>query len=309
MKFAILGSGAVGGYYGARLARAGNDVTFVARGAHLAAMRERGLEIRSQLGDFVIKAQVADDTSRVAPVDVVLVSVKAYDNPTAIPLIEPLLGPSTSVLTVQNGVDSVSDVAAIAGDARTLGGATYIATALESPGVIVQTGTHRRIVFGEVFGGLSRVTDRVSRLQNVMAGADIQAEAVPDARVPIWEKFIFLATLAGFTGAARLPIGPVWADPFTRARFLEAAREIETIARAEGIAVAPDVVDRIAPYVEGIPGSMRSSLLIDLSQGKRIEVEALQGSVVRRGKKLGIPTPIMSTLYAVLKPHANGGAA
>jgi 2-dehydropantoate 2-reductase len=172
--------------------------------------------------------------------------------------------------------------------------------------VIVQTGTHRRIVFGEVFGDLTTVTDRVSRIQAAMVEADIHAEAVADARVPIWEKFIFLATLAGFTGAARLPVGPVWADPFTRARFLDGAREIEKIARAEGIPVAADVVDRIGPYVEAIPGSMRSSLLIDLSQGKRIEVEALQGSVVRRGMKLGIPTPIIATLYAVLKLHANG---
>jgi 2-dehydropantoate 2-reductase len=306
MKFAILGSGAVGGFYGARLARAGHEVTFIARGAHLAGIRERGLQIRSPLGDVVTRVRAEDDTSRVGPVDVVIVSVKAYDNATAIPMIAPLLGSGTSVLTVQNGVDSVLEVAAVAGEARTLGGATYIATALESPGVIVQTGTHRRIVFGEVFGDLSKVSGRVSRIQAAMAEADIQAEAVADGRIPIWEKFIFLATLAGFTGAARLPVGPVWADAFTRARFLDAAREIEKIARAEGVPVASDVVDRIRPYVEGIPGSMRSSLLIDLSQGKRIEVEALQGSVVRRGMKLGIPTPIIATLYAVLKPHAQG---
>jgi 2-dehydropantoate 2-reductase len=306
MKFVILGSGAVGGYYGARLARAGHDVTFIARGAHLAAMRERGLEIRSPLGDFVVKVRAEENTSRVGAVDVVLVAVKAYDNATALPLLTPMLGDATVVLTVQNGVDSVAEVAAVAGEQLTLGGTTYIATALETPGVIVQTGSHRRIVFGEVFGDLSKVTERVARIQAVMADADIQAEAVADGRVPIWEKFIFLATLAGFTGAARLPIGPVWAHPFTRARFLDGAREIEKVARAEGIPVAPDVVDRIGPYVESIPGSMRSSLLIDLSQGKRIEVEALQGSVVRRGTVLGIPTPIIATLYAVLKPHANG---
>jgi 2-dehydropantoate 2-reductase len=308
MKFAILGSGAVGGYYGARLARAGHDVTFIARGAHLAAIRERGLQIRSPLGDFVANARAEEDTSRVGPVDVVLVSVKAYDNATALPMLAPLLGSATAVLTIQNGIDSVFDVAAVAGETRTLGGTTYIATALECPGIIVQTGTHRRIVFGEVFGNVSSVSDRVTRIQAAMIESDIQAEAVPDARIPIWEKFIFLATLAGFTGAARLPVGPVWADPFTRARFLDGAREIEQIARAEGIPVAADVVERIGPYVEGIPGSMRSSLLIDLSHGKRIEVEALQGSVVRRGIRLGIATPIMATLYAVLKPHANGGA-
>jgi 2-dehydropantoate 2-reductase len=308
MTFAILGSGAVGGYYGARLARAGHDVTFIARGAHLAAIRERGLQIKSPLGDFVVHAAAEDDPARVGPVDVVIVAIKAYDNAAALPMIARMLGDDTVVLTIQNGVDSARDVAAVAGEARTLGGTTYIATALESPGLIVQTGTHRRIVFGETFGSLPRVSDRVQRIQQALAGADIQAEAVGDGRVPVWEKFIFLAPLAGFTGAARLSIGPVWADPVTRERFLDACREIERVARAEGVPVAADVVDRIPAYVQSIPGSMRSSLLIDLLQGKRIEVEALQGAVVRRGEQVGVPTPIMSTLYAVLKPHAGGTA-
>jgi 2-dehydropantoate 2-reductase len=306
MKIAILGSGAVGGYYGARLARAGHDVTFIARGAHLEAIRQHGLAIRSPLGDFTAQAGAESDTARVGAVDLVLVSVKAYDNATALPMITPMLGRHTMVLTVQNGVDSADEVAAVAGQDRTLGGTTYIATALESPGLIVQTGTHRRVVFGEVFGDLPRETDRVRQVRDAMAAADIQAESVPDGRVPIWEKFIFLAALAGFTGAARLPIGPVWADPVTRAQFLEGCREIERVARAEGVPVAPDVVDRIPAYVESIPGTMRSSLLIDLSQGKRIEVEALQGSVTRRGARCGVPTPIMKTLYAVLRPHSGG---
>jgi 2-dehydropantoate 2-reductase len=305
MQIAVLGSGAVGGYYGAKLARAGHDVTFIARGAHLTAIRERGLEIKSQaLGDFTVNARAEQDTSKVGPVQLVLVAVKAYDNATALPLLTPMLGPETAVLTVQNGVDSPNEVAAVAGEERTLGGTTYIATALEAPGVIVQTGTHRRIVFGEAFGDLPRVSDRVSRIHEAFTGADIQSVAVGDGRVPIWEKFVFLASLAGFTGAARLPIGPVWGDPFTRAQFLAASREIEALARAEGVPVAADVVDRMIPYIDGIPGSMRSSLLIDLQQGKRIEVEALQGAVVRRAQKLGVPTPIVSTLYAVLKLHA-----
>jgi 2-dehydropantoate 2-reductase len=307
MRVAILGSGAVGGYYGATLARAGHDVTFIARGAHLAAIRERGLQIRSaELGDFVAHGRAEQDTTKIGPVDFVLVAVKAYDNATALPLLKPMLGTDTSVLTVQNGVDSPTEVAAVAGEERTLGGTTYIATALEAPGVIVQTGTHRRVVFGEAFGGLPRVTDRVNRLHDAFAAADIQSFPVGDGRVPIWEKFVFLAALAGFTGASRLPIGPVWGDPFTRDRFLAGSREIEALARAEGVPVAADVVDRMIPYLDSIPGTMRSSLLIDLQQGKRIEVEALQGAVVRRAAKLGVPTPIMSTLYAVLKLHAAG---
>jgi 2-dehydropantoate 2-reductase len=307
MRIGILGSGAVGGYYGATLARAGHDVTFIARGAHLAAIRERGLQIRSaELGDFVAHGRAEQNTAKVGPVDFVLVAVKAYDNATALPLLTSMLGNETTVLTVQNGVDSPAEVAAVAGEGRTLGGTTYIATALEAPGVIVQTGSHRRVVFGEAFGGLPRVTDRVNRLHDAFAAADIQSFPVGDGRVPIWEKFVFLAALAGFTGASRLPIGPVWSDPFTRAQFLAGSREIEALARAEGVPVAADVVDRMIPYLDSIPGTMRSSLLIDLQQGKRIEVEALQGAVVRRAAKLGVPTPIMSTLYAVLKLHAAG---
>lgn len=305
MKVAILGSGAVGGYYGARLVRAGHDVTFIARGAHLAAMRERGLSIKSPaLYDVTIPVHAEEQTTRVGLVDLVLVATKTYDNQTALPLLRPLLGSDTIVLTVQNGVDSTTDVAAVAGEDRTLGGATYIATALETPGVIVQTGTHRRIQFGEVFGELPRLSGRVTMLRDALAEADIEVDAFSDGRVPIWEKFVFLAAMAGFTGAARLPIGPIWSDPVVRAQFLAGCREIEAVARAEGVAVAPDVVDRITPYVEKIPGTMRSSLLIDLQNQKRTEVEALQGSVVRRGARLGIPTPIMATLYAVLKLHA-----
>jgi 2-dehydropantoate 2-reductase len=306
VRFAILGSGAVGGYYGARLARAGHDVTFIARGAHLDALRRRGLEIRSPaLGGFTVHAPAEEDTARVGPVDVVIVAVKTYDNATALPALRPMLGAGTVVLTLQNGVDSVGEVAAHAGEAAVLGGTTYIATALAAPGVVEQTGTHRRIVFGEVHGELPRVTARVRALEGALAGADIQAEAVGDGRIPIWEKFIFLVTLAGFTGASRLPIGPLWEDGYCRERFLEGCREIEALARAEGIQVAPDVIERIAEYVAGIPGSMRSSLLIDLSTGKRTEVEALQGSVVRRAARAGVDVPTTAALYAVLKPWAS----
>jgi 2-dehydropantoate 2-reductase len=170
--------------------------------------------------------------------------------------------------------------------------------------VIEQTGTHRRIVIGEVFGALPRLTGRVQAIQQALAGADIQAEAVGDGRIPIWEKFIFLVSLAGFTGAARLPIGAIWEDRVCRAQFLEGCREVERLARAEGVPVAGDIIERIGEYVGSIPGSMRSSLLIDLSQGKRTEVEALHGAVVRRSRQAGLPAPIMSTLYAVLKPWA-----
>lgn len=309
MQFAIFGSGAVGGYYGAKLARAGVPVTFIARGAHLQAIRERGLTVRSPLGDFTVRARAEEDPARVGPVDVVLYAVKTYDNPTALPRLAPLVGRETTVLTLQNGVDSADALAAAVGEHAVVAGATYIATALAAPGVIEQTGTHQRIVFGEVFGERTRVSARVDRLARTLAAAGIDVEAVADARGPIWEKFIYLAPFAAFTGAARLPIGPLWRDPETRTLFIEAMHEVERLARAEGIAVGADVCERIIQYMNALPPSTRSSLLIDLTLGKRIEVEALQGAVVRRGRARGVLTPIMAALYAVLKPYADGAPA
>jgi 2-dehydropantoate 2-reductase len=306
MHFAVVGSGAVGGYYGAKLARAGQRVTFIARGAHLEAIREHGLEVRSVLGDFTVHAEAESDTSRVGPVDVVLLAVKTYDNATALPMLRPLVGEHTMVLTLQNGVDSPDDVATAIGARHVVAGPTYIATALSRPGRIEQTGTHRRIVFGEIFGNPPRLSDRVLQLRDALAGADIQAEAVPDARPPLWQKFIYLAPFAGFTGAARLPFGPLWRDEFIRGQFRAAFREVEAVARAEGIDLPSDLDARLQAYTDALPPSTRSSLLIDLAQGKRIEVEALQGSVVRRGSSLGVPTPVMAALYAALKPHVDG---
>jgi 2-dehydropantoate 2-reductase len=307
MRFAILGSGAVGGYFGAKLANAGQDVTFIARGAHLDAIRSKGLAVQSaKLGDFIARAAAESDTARIGPVDVAIVSVKAYDNATALPMLTPLIGPDTAVLTLQNGVDSVDEVAAIVGERHVLGGTTYVATALEAPGLIVQTGVHRSIIFGEVFGDTRRITPRVQAISDVLASADIQATPVADARVPIWDKFVYLAAFSGFTGAARLPIGEIWKYPHVREMFYAASREVAAIAKAEGVTISPDRFDTLKEYMTNIPPSTRSSLLIDLEQGKRIEVEALQGAAVRRAIKHGVPVPIVSTLYALLKPMEHG---
>ena len=309
MRFAIVGSGAVGGYFGAKLARNGQDVTFIARGAHLRAIREHGLRVQSaKLGDFVVHAPAHDDASAVGAVDVVLFAVKAYDNPSALELLPPLIGRDTVVVTLQNGVDSVDEVASVAGEGHVLGGTTYVATAVEAPGLIVQTGVHRSIIFGEVFGDRSRVSDRVQRIADVMGPADIQVTAVPDGRVPIWDKFVYLAPFSGFTGASRLPIGGIWGDPHVREMFYAAAREIAALAAAEGVQISVDRFERLEEYMANIPPSTRSSLLIDLEMGKRIEVEALQGAAVRRAARHGVPLPIISTLYAVLRPYASGPA-
>jgi 2-dehydropantoate 2-reductase len=307
MRFAILGSGAVGGYFGAKLARSGQDVTFVARGAHLDAIRSRGLEVRSaKLGDFTVHAAADSDTARIGHVDAVLVAVKAYDNSTALPMLPPLVGPHTAVLTLQNGVDSVDEVAAIVGEPHVLGGTTYVATALEAPGLIVQTGVHRSIIFGEVFGDRGRITPRVQALADALVAADIQVTPVADGRVPIWDKFVYLVAFSGFTGAARLPIGPLWTSPQAQEMFYATSREVAAIAKAEGVTISANRFDTLKEYMDHIPPTTRSSLLIDLEQGKRIEVEALQGAALRRAKARAVPTPIISTLYSVLKPWESG---
>jgi 2-dehydropantoate 2-reductase len=308
MHFAIVGAGAVGGYYGAKLARAGQQVSFIARGPHLRAIRERGLMVWSPLGDFMVHAAAESDPAAVGPVDVVLLAVKTYHNPAVLPTLAPLVGPSTIVVSLQNGVDSVDEVAAAVGSDRVLGGPTYIASAMTAPGLIEQTGTHRRIVLGEVFGDRGHVSERVEKIVEVMKAADIQAESVVDARVSLWEKFIYLAPFAAFTGAARLPIGPLWADPVIREAFLEAVLEVDMVARAEHVPIRAGVLDRVIAYADSVPPGMRSSLLIDLSLGKPIELESLAGSVVRRGKAVGVPTPVMAGLYAVLRPYAIGRA-
>jgi 2-dehydropantoate 2-reductase len=306
MRFTIVGSGAVGGYYGAKLARAGHDVTFIARGAHLDAIRRDGLSVKSSLGDFAVRARAESDPDEAPPADVVILAVKAYSNDAALRLVERAIRGSAVALTLQNGVDSVDELAAVVDRRQVLGGSTYIAAAVASPGVIEQTGTHRRIVFGEVFGDTQGVSARVRAIHDAFASADIESEPVADAHVPIWEKFCYLVPFAGFTGAARLPIGPLWADPAIRQRFVDAVEEVESVARAEGVEVPSGMAARVAGYIDNIPGTTRSSLLIDLQQGKPIEVEALLGAVCRRAERHDVSVPIMSALYAVLKPHAAG---
>lgn len=308
MRVAVMGAGAVGGYFGAKLAAAGHDVAVVARGANLRAIRERGLLVWSPLGDFLARPRAEDDPEAIGPVDLVLVAVKTYDLEAAAARVPPLLGPETAVLTLQNGVDAPEVVARVVGERAVLAGAAYIATALAAPGLIVQTGTYRRIAFGEFFAPEASVSERVARIAQVLAGADIQAEPVADARVALWDKLVYLAPIAGLAAAARVDTGILQREPALRDAFVAAAGEAAAVARALGIPVAGDLVDRVTRFFERAPAAMRPSLLMDLLAGRRLEVEALQGAIVRRGAQAGVPTPVMATLYAVLKPHAEGPA-
>lgn len=310
MRIAVLGAGAVGGYFAARLSRAGADVAVVARGPHLAAIRAHGLQVRSPaLGDFVARVTAESDPAAIGAVDLVIHAVKTYDNGAALSLLPPLVASGTAVLTLQNGVDSPAEVAAAVGEARVLGGVTYVATSVVAPGVIAQTGVHRSIVFGEAFGDRRAVSPRVQAIADVMAPADIQVAAVPDAQVPIWDKFVYLVPFSGFTGAARLPIGPLWQRPAVREMFYAAAREVAAIAAAEGVTISPDRFETLRHYMDTIPPTTRSSLLTDLEQGRRTEVDALQGAALRRAVAHGLDAPIVSTLYAVLQPWGGGAPA
>jgi 2-dehydropantoate 2-reductase len=301
MHIAVVGAGAVGGFYAARLARSGERVSVIARGAHLRAIRERGLLVWSPLGDHVVRIEAESDPARVGPVDLVILAIKTYSNPQMLPLLPELCGPDTTVLTLQNGVASADALADAVGAERVLAGTTYVATAIVAPGVILQTGVHRRVILGEAFGDRREVSARSARIAEALARADVQAEAVADGRVPVWEKLVYLATFAAFTGVSRQPAGAIWGDEIGREAFIDVAAEVDAVARAEGVPIAADVIDRMVGYLDALPAETRSSLLIDLQQGKPTEVEALQGEVVRRGRALGVPTPGMTALYAALR--------
>ncbi|PTL84683.1 ketopantoate reductase family protein [Vitiosangium sp. GDMCC 1.1324] len=314
MRFAIVGAGAVGGYFGAKLVQAGHEVTFLARGAHLEALRQKGLEVRGAAGDARVPVRAESDAARVGPVDVVLLAVKTYDIAGALPVVKtlvaapgtPALGGATAVvLTLQNGVDSPDEVASAVGREAVLGGSAYISAAITEPGVLTQTGTHQRITLGEFFGDTTRVSPRVATLRDALAGAGINTDAVADARVPLWDKLVFLAPFAGLTGATRLPIGVLRTCAPSLDTYKEAASEVIRVAAAEGVTVkrTPESLER---ELHGLPPQTRASLLVDLEQGKRLEVEALLGSVMRRGRAAGVPTPVLATLYGVLSPYASG---
>ncbi|MCP3167988.1 ketopantoate reductase family protein [Myxococcus qinghaiensis] len=314
MRFAIVGSGGVGGYYGARLVRAGHEVGFLARGSHLKAMRDKGLTILSQEGDFTVPVRAEEDAARLGPVDVVVLAVKNYDVASVLPQVKTLLaaserpalgGSSAAVVTLQNGVDSPSEVAAAVGEPVVIGGTTYISTAITEPGVIRQAGTLHRVVLGETFGDLSQVSSRVQALRDVLAQAGLNAEAVADIRAPLWEKLAFLAAMAGFCTAARSSIGPLREAPFFRDVFREAVAEVLRVAAAEGVST-PTRPDDVVRFMEAMAPEIRPSMMVDFDAGKPLEVEYLQGTVARRGHALGVPTPVMSTLYSVLLPHARG---
>lgn len=296
-----MGSGGVGAYFGGRLAQAGHDVTFVARGAHLAAIRERGLRVFSTEGDFEVSpARATDDPSTIGAVDVVLLAVKTWQVAEAAPALAPLLGPGSAVLTLQNGVEAPDAVARVCGRERVLAGVCRLMSYVAEPGVIRHAGVTPRVEFGEWAGGSS---PRAEALREALDGcAGVAASVSPDVAVALWEKFLFIAPFSAVGAAARKPAGAWRRVPETRALLTAAMNEVVDLARARGVLVPREAVDRTLAFTDKLPEDATASMQRDLLEGRPSELEAQTGAIVRLGREAGLPTPANSFLYAVLLP-------
>jgi 2-dehydropantoate 2-reductase len=308
MKIAMMGSGGVGGFFGGRLAHAGYDVSFIARGAHLAAMRERGLSIESEAhGNIhVPKVRASDDPAAVGPVDFVVLSVKLWDTESAIRQMKPMLKPGTAVLSLQNGVIKDDILRRELGQAPIMGGVCYVATTIARPGVILQTGTMQRVVIGEYDG---KPSERSRLLHEALLKSGANAELSSDVRRAIWEKYAFLVGISATTTAMRTTIGPIRKNPRTRAFLLDIFRETVAVGRAHGIALPADYADACLARADGLPEEMAASMAHDLARGNRLEVEWLSGGVAQLGAAAGVPTPANRAVWDVLELYAQGKPA
>jgi 2-dehydropantoate 2-reductase len=299
----VMGAGGVGGYFGAKLSRAGVSVTMVARGPHGRAIRDAGLRVRSTIeGEWVVNPAVVDDLTGSAPADAVLLAVKAFDTDSALERIRPALEAGTPVLTLQNGIDAIERIDRTLGAGHALGGAAYVFAAIESPGVIA----HRfagRIVFGEPNG---RITPRAARLYEILVGAGVPVELSTNIRRVLWEKYLFICAHAGMTALCRGPIGLVRSVPETWLMYRRLLEELARLAEASGVELPSDVVDTLVTAAEALGPEASSSLHHDLERGRPLELDALHGRAVRLGSELGVPTPMLFAVYAALAPHAGG---
>lgn len=304
MRIVVMGTGGVGGYFGARLARSGCEVGFVARGKQLEAIRSQGLRVQSPLGDITLpRVTASDNPADLGPADLVLFGVKLWDTAQAAQLIRPLIGDDTAVVSFQNGVMKDDILREALGAGHVIGGVCYIAATIAEPGVIRHTGTMQKLVFGE-YGGA--VTPRIERFRDACVAAGIDVEVPSSIEQAIWEKFVFLVALSGTTTLACAPIGPIRGNERARAFFQDVMDEVVQVARAEGVPLAADYAARRIAFADQLPATMTSSMHGDLERGNRLEVEWLSGDVVRRGKRLGIPTPCNRAIYDILSIHAAG---
>lgn len=304
MRIVVIGAGGTGGYFGGLLARAGEDVSFLARGAQLEALRTHGLTVKSRLaGTFSLPVHATSDPQEIGPVDLVLFSVKMYDTGAASPGLHFFIGPETIVLPIQNGIDAAEQLSEKVGIEHLVGGVAYVTSQIESPGVIAQTAGAGSIELGELAGGQSERTERVKQ---VLRHAGIRAELPPDIRVTLWEKFLFICAFSGVTALTRLPLGQVLAYQETSDLLKAVMREGEELARARGIALPVDIVERSYAALQALEPEAMGSMAFDLLAGRRLEIEALNGTMVRLGKEHGMVLPFNFAIYAALKPYANG---
>src|SRR5580765_5037760 len=303
MRIAIVGAGGVGGYFGGRLAAAGADVAFLARGAHLAAMRAHGLRITSPKGDLHLPRVTAEsDPLAIGPVDVAFFAVKLYDTDDAVALLPPLVGPDTIVVGLQNGVETVASLTRAVGASHTAGGVSYVSAVIEEPGVIKHTAMDH-LIFGMPDGSPS---PQLEALLEACRPARFQSTLSRDITVDIWTKFVRLSVFSGMTAVTRSPIGVIVNDPELLEMLKAAVRETLAVAHAKGVVVASSIDEDVAAAYKALPPQAKASMLEDLERGRRIELPWLSGAVVRIGRELGVPTPIHSFITAVLKPHIHG---
>jgi 2-dehydropantoate 2-reductase len=307
MRIAVVGTGGVGGGFGAALAKAGADVTFVARGAHLAAMKAQGLQVRSDRGDIhLVPTRATDDPAEIGKVDIVLFCVKLWDVESAGQRIKPLIGPDTAVVPLQNGVDAAERLIPVLGSNAVMGGVAQISASIVEPGVIQQVGTFMRMIFGELDG------KRSERGENFLAlclKAGFDATLSEQILTDLWMKFILLASNASMMAATRQPIGKLRDDPDLRPIFMAAYREVVDVGRAKGVKLPADAIDQIVGLTSHMPPAMKASMALDLDRGNRLELPWLGGKVVELGRQLGVPTPTHSMMVAMLKPYIMGTPA
>ena len=306
MRIAIIGAGGVGGYFGARLQQAGADVGFVARGAHLEALRRDGLTVESPLGDIHLpRVNATDNAADLGQADIVWLAVKLWDTEAAIRSMKSVVGPDTGIISFQNGVQKDDVLRQAFGDRAVMGGVGYIAANIERPGVIKHTGTMQRLIFGEYDGSRSA---RAEALLDACTRGGINAELSDDIRRAIWEKYVFLVGLSGSTTTMRATIGPIRSHPRTRAFLFDLMRETVAVGRALGVALPADYADQRLTFVDSLPETMTSSMHHDLNGRKRLEVSWLSGGVVQLGDRTGLPTPMNRAVWDVLALQEMGTA-
>jgi len=305
MRISIMGTGGVGGYFGGRLSAASHDVNFIARGRHLEALRSNGLTLKSANGDLHLSSiSVTDNPSTIGPVDYVLFTVKRFDTEPAAEMCKPMIGPETTVITVQNGMDAENTLRGILGEDKVMDGAAYITNAaVIGPGVVGHSGSLARLVFGEADGSRSA---RGEGFLNACLDAGISAELTSDIARELWAKFALLAAFSAVGTATRKSIGPIRSEPVTRKLMRDGLEEAVAVARAKGVDLGESYVTQQMEFGDRIPEQTKPSMLIDLERGNRLELEWMSGALTRIAQEVEVPTPVHSTLYAVLKLHANG---